>query len=1427
MNGYTGTSDTYLDQFFPAFKAGLDPFFATSVDTGKLNAIHSLIRFDGITGSTTGLIPVGTKISGAALELNGFDAGDVVVHEFLQSWNELTESWSGSFGANGIQANGSEAATKGSPFFVGLGANSLTSATMLSTVQGWINGGPNNGWALLPGSTDVTQVFSSDNLFNRPRLNVTLDVSATLDIIDTDTATVKVIGSNTASEPATKGALVVGLSSKASSDVVIFYDDLLTGTAISGSDYKVIPSGSVTILAGNTTALIDVTPNDDSLVEVPETVNLSISKIVVTDPDITLGAPATGTVTINDNDFAIVTVTATKNGNEGIPTKNDPTHGEFTVSMSTPSSVNTVVSLTVTGTATAGSDYVSIPLSVTIPANFLSTTIPVTVIDDLINEAPVETVILSLGAVTAGHLSATAVGAPSKAQVDITDDEQPLIVSNVATKATATEGGPNGEFQFQLNYPSDNATVIEYKVNAGTATIAVDGLNPDYNASALTGSVGPTFLTGKVTINAGDTTVALPVVAFQDYVAEGPESVIVEITKITNNNPNSIGTALNTVMINDVVYTVSVVKTDSPAAEPGPPVGSNGQFTFNLTAPLPEPTIVKYTVGGTASAVIDPLSGKADYSALSGTVTIPANATQFKLDVDVIDDLLLEGDETVTITLTSAISTGPAYKFGAPTVGVDPTVATETINDNDAATISVAGTDGQESGQPAVTSDGKFVITQSAVSATNTVVTYTILGTSTASATVDPFSGKADYTAITGTQTATILAGKTTVAIPVDVIDDNLIEPSETVVLKLLTPLLSPTDPQVTIGTNTATVNIIDDDTAVASIFKLSNGFEPGTNDGQFAIILTSPSSTPTVVSYKIDGSGDATLGSDYVLRDASLNLLSGSITIPAGKTSVTLVVDVLDDNIIENAETVVVGLTGTDNKLITTSAPLATVTIDDFGSIDQDMGKVVLSKLVDGDENLGGAAINGKFLVTLVPTNPLFDTKNGPFSADEDTVVTYTITGGTALNPSDHTLINGSVTILKGQTTAIIEVPVVDDNVAEAPETLQLTLGAVTAGHTSAIVADGTPASIAMLDDDSSVLQIGNASVTEGNQIVFTVTSPTAVAGGFTVVFTVTDVTTGKFGGSDFSVVTGSPLVFSGKAGETQVIKINTSADNLVEADETFTVTLGTATPGLPLVTSGASATGTIANDDKATFKITDASVTEGSDGSPEDGPFSTMTFTLSLDNPIDQDTTVDVDFTDVTAIGGDFDPFLSVTPFKIPTVTIKGFDYDNDSSESKATVTQFKFVAGSTTSQLVTVAVTQDNIVEGGAGVPTGPNDPGVETFTAVPTVTTTGRNTVVDATVAGFKGIGTITDDDSATVQISSSLSDLKASEPLDTVNEGNGKFVLVQTLVSSTDTVIKYTISGTATPSGTSALEDDYTKLSGTVTILAVKRLPRWM
>ena len=54
---------------------------------------------------------------------------------------------------------------------------------------------------------------------------------------------------------------------------------------------------------------------------------------------------------------------------------------------------------------------------------------------------------------------------------------------------------------------------------------------------------------------------------------------------------------------------------------------------------------MNYTVSGSATA-------DADYTALPGSVTIPANTFSATIDVAVLDDILVEGDETVTLTLT-------------------------------------------------------------------------------------------------------------------------------------------------------------------------------------------------------------------------------------------------------------------------------------------------------------------------------------------------------------------------------------------------------------------------------------------------------------------------------------------------------------------------------------------------------------------------------------------------------------------------------------------------------------------------------------------------------------------------------------------------------------------------------------------------------
>src|SRR5262245_10919287 len=100
---------------------------------------------------------------------------------------------------------------------------------------------------------------------------------------------------------------------------------------------------------------------------------------------------------------------------------------------------------------------------------------------------------------------------------------------------------------------------------------------------------------------------------------------------------------------------------------------------------------------------------------------------------------------------------------------------------------------------------------------------------------------------------------------------------------------------------------------------------------------------------------------------------------------------------------------------------------------------------------------------------------------------------------------------------------------------------------------------------------------------MTFTVTLTNAVQGGVTVAFSVANIT--ATAGSDYSVVTSSPLSFTGSLGETLSIAVDVNVDTCVEGNETLTVTLGTVTPVAPVqaasIVTGAVGTGTINNDD------------------------------------------------------------------------------------------------------------------------------------------------------------------------------------------------------------------------------------------------------
>ena len=94
---------------------------------------------------------------------------------------------------------------------------------------------------------------------------------------------------------------------------------------------------------------------------------------------------------------------------------------------------------------------------------------------------------------------------------------------------------------------------------------------------------------------------------------------------------------------------VSVVATAN-AAEPS----TNGQFTVTRTGSTVSSLTVNFAVSGSATAGVD-------YANMGTSVVIPAGSASATLAVNVIDDAIYEGSETVVVTLTA----NPAYTIGS------------------------------------------------------------------------------------------------------------------------------------------------------------------------------------------------------------------------------------------------------------------------------------------------------------------------------------------------------------------------------------------------------------------------------------------------------------------------------------------------------------------------------------------------------------------------------------------------------------------------------------------------------------------------------------------------------------------------------------------------------------------------------------------
>jgi hypothetical protein len=355
--------------------------------------------------------------------------------------------------------------------------------------------------------------------------------------------------------------------------------------------------------------------------------------------------------------------------------------------------------------------------------------------------------------------------------------------------------------------------------------------------------------------------------------------------------------------------------------------------------------------------------------------------------------------------------------------------------------------------------------------------------------------------------------------------------------------------------------------------------------------------------------------------------------------------------------------------------------------------------------------------------------TLSNGFAGDTYSVQYATANATATTGDGDYTGI--TLTTLSGFSTTAptktFTVTVAGDNKVEANETFLVNLSNAlrTSGSGAAPLITVPTGTGTITNDDTATYQISDATITEGGNLVFTVSLSNPVDIATTLDISFTDVSTAS---SDFTHTT-QQVTFAALDTANKSVTVATTADTLVEATETLTASLAltAALAGGRLSNTTDTGTGTITDNDTATFTINDVTVNEAA---------GTLTFTVSLSTPIDTMAKVNVSYGGGTAAGG-------------------GTDYDSASDP-------VTFAANSTTAQTVTVAITDDNIVEA------------TESFLASlaldATTPLTGYSTTLSDT-----GTGTISDNDTATFTINDV-----------TVNEAAGTLTFTVSLSTPIDT-----------------------------------------
>ena len=632
-------------------------------------------------------------------------------------------------------------------------------------------------------------------------------------------------------------------------------------TATVGDDFGAVSNFSVTIPATQPSGqnTFSLTPVDDAIAEGEETLTVSGTATGLTvDP---------ATLTLADDDTASTGIALTLN-----PQRVTEQGGQQTVTVTAmlnagARTADTVVDVTVAGnTATVVEDFGAVPsFSVTIPANQTSgqNTFSLTPVDDTIAEGD-ETL----------QVSGTATGLTvDPATLTLADDDTAStgIALTLDPERVTEDGGQQTVMvTAMLDAGVRTADTVVNVTLAGLTATAVDDFQV-VQGFPITIPATEISATGAFTVTPVD-----------DAIAEGEETLTVSGTA-----PLPVTPATLTLRDDDTASTGIALTLD-----PERVTEQGGRQTVTVTAMLnagarTTDTVVNMTVAGDTATVVD------DFAVVQGfQITIPATRTsgEAAFTLTPVNDTIAEGDETLTVSGTSALTVTPA---------------TLAIGDDDVPQIALRVTPMQISETGETSTAVSVAITNGVTFATSETIILALGGT--ASAGDDCVLTDAGGQTLAAPYVLTLPAGASSVTFTITAVNDTDDEDAETIIIKASHGSHGSKGSK---GIGEQTITIIDND---------EDRDEPPPALPQISIAAgTSPVIEGDPATFMLTRTEDATESLTVNVNvSETKDMISSSsegtsqVTFPAGASDTTLTVPTVEDSVEEEASTITATVTG------------------------------------------------------------------------------------------------------------------------------------------------------------------------------------------------------------------------------------------------------------------------------------------------------------------------------------------------------------------------------------------------------------------------------------------------------------------------------------------------------------------------------------